>query len=71
MYKTILRDLMGGTNCPNFGNSDVKLLTTVMEYTIITRYSSCTLSGQYPVMFFLSLGIKKGTFADDFRVIED
>lgn len=70
MYKTILRGLMGGTNCPNFGNSDVKLLTTVMEYTIITRYSSCTLSGQYPVMF-LSLGIKKGTFADDFRVIKD
>lgn len=51
MYKTILRDLMGGTNCPNLDNSDVKLLTTVMEYTIITRYSSCTLSGQYPVMF--------------------
>lgn len=70
MYKTILRDLMGGTNCPNFGNSDVKLLTTVMELhnnnTLFVLHTQWSISSNV-----LSLGIKKGTFADDFRVIKD
>lgn len=41
----ILRDLMGGINCFNFGNGDVKLFIIVMEYIIIICYLFCIFSG--------------------------
>lgn len=41
----ILRDLMGGINCFNFDNSDVKLFIIVMEYIIIICYLFCIFSG--------------------------
>lgn len=63
----ILRDLMGGINCFNFGNSDVKLFIIVMEYIIIfVLYIQWLIFSNV-----LSLGIKKGIFVDDFCVIKD